>query len=151
MKKLILALLFSLSLTACSLDDEAAALYKQESILEIDVILPEDVPLNKPALFQAILRQGDNMVDDAQVVQFTIWRNGNPNQVDRIEATNDGNGVYSAEKAIHEDGLYYVKVQASANGSRVMPTKQFIVGELSEEDKNSLQHHDHDHSHDGHH
>lgn len=148
---MVLALLFSFSLTACSLDEEAASLYKQESVLDIDVILPEDLSLQKPMLFQAILRQDGKMVDNAEDVIFEIWKNDNPSQVDKIKATNDGNGVYSAEKAIDEDGLYYVKVQASANGSRVMPTKQFVVGKLSEEDKNSLHHHEHDHDHDGHH
>lgn len=152
--QLLLILLLSILLTACSaVDKEAVSLYKHENALEIDVVLPESVSINKPQLFKVYLSQGGNMVDAADYVHFTFWNNDNSNQPETIVATNDGNGVYSVEKTIGQQGLYYVKVHASANGSSVMPTKQFIAGELSKEQLDSLQKgsQDKEQNHDQHH
>lgn len=136
--QLLSILLFCICLTACSVNKEASSLYKHENALEIDVILPETVPLNKPQLFKVRLSQGGKTVDAADYVHFTFWNNGS-NQNESIPAANDGNGMYSVEKTIDKPGLYYVKVHAGANGSSVMPTKQFIAGEISKEQLDSLQ------------
>ncbi|WJQ82914.1 FixH family protein [Brevibacillus brevis] len=126
-------LLFSLFLTACSVDKEAVSLYKQEKPLEIDISVPHPVLLNKPQLFKAVLHQNGKVVDDAEEVRFTIWKKDSSNKNETIAATNVDNGVYTVERTIDKEGVYYVKVNASANGSRIMPTKQFIVGEITEE------------------
>jgi len=54
-------------------------------------------------------------------------------------AENVGNGMYSLSKEFESDGLYYVKVHASSNGSIIMPQKQFIVGKLSKSELEFLQ------------
>jgi len=77
-------------------------------------------------------------VDAADNVHFMFWNNSS-NQNESIAAANDGNGVYSVEKTFGQPGLYFVKVHAGANGSNVMPTKQFIAGEISKEQLDSLQ------------
>lgn len=140
--------LLSLFLIACSVDKEAVSLYKQEKPLEIDISVPHPVLLNKPHVFEAVLRQDGEVVDDAEYVRFTIWKKDSSSQNETIVATNAGNGVYTVERIIDRDGIYYVKVNASANGSRIMPTKQFIVGEITEEiesvkKQDKEQHHEH--------
>ncbi len=140
--------LLSLFLTACSVDKEVVSLYKQEKPLEIDISVPQPLLLNKPQIFKAVLRQEGKVVDDAEYVRFTIWKKDSSIQNEAIIATNNGNGEYTVEKSIDGDGIYYVKVQASANGSKIMPTKQFIVGEISEDmdsvqKQNKEQNHEH--------
>jgi hypothetical protein len=49
------------------------------------------------------------------------------------------------------EGLYFVKVEASTKGSKVVPTKQFTVGSLTEEDLRSLPNQSDEHHHEGHH
>lgn len=55
-----------------------------------------------------------------------------------VPAKDDGNGTYSLSKVFNQEGLYVVKVHAGNQGSMVMPRKQFVVGEVSEEEFNSL-------------
>jgi hypothetical protein len=149
--QLLSIFLFSLLLAACSLDEEAAGFYKQEIPLEIDISLPDPVLLNKPQLFRAILSQGGKVVDDADYVHFTISKKNSSNPIETIVAANEGNGVYTVERTIDREGIYYVKVYASANGDRVMPTKQFIVGEISDEEIDPVQKQDKVQNHDQHH
>jgi hypothetical protein len=52
---------------------------------------------------------------------------------------------------VQEKGLYFVKVEANTVDSKVMPTKQFIVGTLSEEDIHSLPKQNEEQHHEGHH
>lgn len=141
-KQVLSIFVFILYLTGCSagaLSEEAANHYKKESPLGVEIVVPEPIVLNKPQLFKVILKQNDEVVDGASNVQVSIWKKGNPTSNDSIEASNVGNGEYTVEKIFNAEGLYYVKVQASANGSTVMPTKQFIVGSLSKEELNELQ------------
>lgn len=148
-KQLLAVVLFGVLLTACSVDENAADLYKKEPVLDIDIVLPEPIVQNEPLTYKAVLQQDGKMVEDAQDVQFTFWKNAAPDQREQVTARNEGNGIYSAEKTLEGDGLYFVKVQATANGSTVMPTKQFGVGELTEEEKAALQNQD-EHQHHGH-
>ncbi|MCL7745629.1 hypothetical protein [Halalkalibacter alkaliphilus] len=46
--------------------------------------------------------------------------------------------MFNLNTLIKEDGLYFVKIKAKTIDSKVMPTKQFIAGSLSEEDIDSL-------------
>lgn len=150
--QVLFVLLLGVLLAACSLREDAASLYKQEHVLQIDIILPDPVVLHESQSYQARLEQNGSMVGDAQDVSFTFWKYGTPEQTEEIVARNEGNGIYSVEKALESDGLYFVKVHATANGSTVMPTKRFAVGELSPEEEASLQpEHQHHHGHDAHH
>jgi hypothetical protein len=47
------------------------------------------------------------------------------------EAEVVGDGMYRVTKDFEQDGLYFVKIHASSSGSTIVPTQQFIVGELS--------------------
>ncbi|WP_240675788.1 FixH family protein [Ammoniphilus sp. CFH 90114] len=129
-------------LTACSFDslsEDAAGHYKVESPLQVDILLPEPVLLHEPQFLNVILVQNGKPVNGLDDVQFTVWKNGSPDSNEVMMANRDGRGQYYVEKTFIEEGLYYVKVQASSNGSTIMPTKQFIVGELSEKDLLELQ------------
>ena len=126
-------------LSGCSLDPDAVKLYKQETPLEAEVIVPGLLEATEAATIQVILTQDGEKVETPDYVHLEIWKQDGTVNYGMKEAHNDGNGHYSLSRSFEKEGLYYVQVHASNNGSFIMPTKQFIVGELSESDLHALQ------------
>lgn len=143
--------IFLLLLSACTVDTSADNLYNQSKPLEVDMILPKSNSLNKEQVIKIKLMQEGKKVNDATNIQFEIWKKENHEDHEVIKAKHEGNGIYFAEKTFREDGLYYIKADVRARDLHVMPTKQVIVGNPSEEELNSLQqqpehpHGDHNH------
>ena len=142
MKKyqLLLIVLFScIYLSGCSSDPQASQHYKQESPLEAAITVPEVYGPTTPTTISVVLTQNGEKVENPEYVHFEIWKQDGTAKYGMSEANNDGNGQYSLTKNFKEDGLYYVQVHASYNNSIIMPTKQFILGELSESDLLAIQ------------
>jgi len=155
-KHVLYIFFFTICISGCSayaLNENAVDYYKKERPLEVDIVVPEPILLNEPQFLKVILKQDGEVVTGANDVRFTIWKKDVSTAKEVIVAKDDGNGEYSVEKTFHEDGLYYVKVQASSKGSTVMPTKQLIVGNLTEEELHDLQKNSPKqiHNHEGHH
>lgn len=127
------------SVSGCSPDPNATKLYKQEIPLEAEVIVPELLEPTEDATIQVILTQNGERIENPDYVHLEIWKQDGTVNYGMKEAQNDGDGHYSLSRNFEQEGLYYVQVHASANGSIIMPTKQFIVGELSENDLQALQ------------
>lgn len=138
-----------LFLSACTVDTSAANLYKQSKPVEVDMILPESISLNQPQMLKIKLTQEGKKVDNATNIQFEIWKKDNNKDHEVIEAQYEGDGIYRAEKTFNKDGLYYIKADVTAHDLHVMPTKQVIVGKISEEELKLLQKESQDHA--GHH
>ncbi|WP_034261688.1 FixH family protein [Bacillus sp. J33] len=130
-------LLISL-LSACSLDENAGELYKKETPLKLEINTPSAFTDGGQETITAILTQDGKPADNADFVHFEIWKQDGTVQYGMEEAAAEGNGIYSISKSFDEDGLYFVKVHAQQGDSLIMPQKQFIVGELSESDKEFL-------------
>ncbi|NQD66975.1 hypothetical protein HP456_13750 [Bacillus haikouensis] len=129
-------LILSLMLGACSPNEDAAELYHKESPLQADIIMPEAFSGNDP--FKVSLTQDGKKIDDANFVHFEIWKADGTFRLPMEEAEPAGDGTYTFNQNLTEDGLYYVKVHAGNNGSIIMPTKPFAVGELSKSDVEAL-------------
>ncbi|MBO1512458.1 FixH family protein [Metabacillus sp. BG109] len=129
----------SLLLSACSLDQDVANLYKEEIPLEVEIILPQSFSDNKQETIEATLTQDGKRITEADFVHFEIWKQDGSLKYEMEEAVEEGNGMYSITKKFDRNGLYYIKVHAGNNGSVIIPQKQFIVGELSESELNFLQ------------
>ncbi|SNT17813.1 YtkA-like [Bacillus sp. OK838] len=136
---IFLIFIFSLLLNACSLEKDAANQYKVETPLESEIILPESSAANKQETIKAVLTQGGKRVVGADFVHFEIWKQDGSLKYSMEQAEEEGNGTYSLSKNFNSDGLYYIKVHASNDGSIIMPQKQFIVGKLSESELKFLQ------------
>ncbi|KGR90890.1 hypothetical protein CD30_09300 [Ureibacillus massiliensis 4400831 = CIP 108448 = CCUG 49529] len=126
-------------LSACTADPNASQLYKQEKPLEAEIILPEPFEVTNAATIKVNLTQDGEKVETPDYVHFEIWKRDGTVKYEMTEAHNDGNGQFSLTNSFESEGLYYVQVHASNEGSIIMPTKQFIVGHLSESDKQALQ------------
>ncbi|WP_054635619.1 FixH family protein [Thalassobacillus sp. C254] len=153
-KKILLWLLvtvYSLVLIGCSLNEGTEELYRQENVLEIEIDLPDDIDANEVFGVQALVTQFDGHVPEVEDIEFFIWKNGEREQKHSYQSNYEGNGLYSMKTRIREEGLYFVKIEANTSESKVMPTKQFIVGSLSEEDSETLPRQNNESHQEGHH
>ena len=123
-------------LGACAPKDDAAELYHQESPLHADITIPDD--FSGSEAIKVELTQNEKKVPDADYVHVEIWKGDGSFHDEMEEAENAGAGVYTFHKNLSEDGLYYIKVHAANNGSTIMPTLPFAVGELSKADVEAL-------------
>jgi hypothetical protein len=124
-------------LGACTPKEDAAELYEQESPLQADITLPDDFS-GRGDLIKIELTQNNKTVENADFVHVEIWKGDGSFRNGMEEAENAGDGVYTFKKALTEEGLYYIKVHAGNNGSIIMPTLPFAVGELSKADVETL-------------
>jgi hypothetical protein len=146
-------IIFSLLLSACSLEPDVDNLYKKENPLESEIVIPESFSENKQETIKVVLTQGGKKVEKADFVHFEIWNQDGSRHYSMQQAEEVGNGMYRLSKEFDRDGLYYIKVHASNDGSTIMPQKQFIVGDLSNSEIEFLQkglqkqtvHHEHHH------
>jgi len=132
-------LIFSLFLSACSLEEDVADLYKKENPFEAEIVIPESFSNNKQETIKVVLTQDGKRVESADFVHFEIWKQDGSLNYNMEQAEEVGNGMYSLSKEFDSDGLYYIKVHARNNSSLIMPQKQFIVGEFSKSELESLQ------------
>ncbi|PAD67524.1 hypothetical protein CHH83_18385 [Bacillus sp. 7586-K] len=136
---LLIVIISTLFLSACSLKQDVEKLYKEEAPLQAEIIIPNNFSANEQEMIKVILTQKGKRVEDADFVHFEIWKQDGSIKYSMEEAKELGNGIYSISKDFDHDGLYFVKVHAGHNGSIIMPKKQFVVGELSESELDSLQ------------
>ncbi|AVR00165.1 hypothetical protein OBCHQ24_14475 [Oceanobacillus iheyensis] len=126
----------SLVLAACSLNTGVASLYKEESPLHADIQIPASFKDNAEDVISIELEQNGERPD---FLHAEIWKQDGSLSFPMEEVEQDENGAFYVKKDFDEDGLYFIKLHASSNGSIITPKKQFIVGELSDEELEILQ------------
>ncbi|CDO03555.1 hypothetical protein BN988_02071 [Oceanobacillus picturae] len=142
MKKGITSLVLiglSLVLAACSLNTGVASLYKEESPLHADIQIPASFKENVEDVISIALEQNGERVENPEFLHAEIWKQDGSLSFPMEEVEQDENGAFYVKKDFDEDGLYFIKLHASSNGSIITPKKQFIVGELSDEELEILQ------------
>ncbi len=129
----------SLVLAACSLNTGVASLYKEESPLHADIQIPASFKENVEDVISIALEQNGERVENPEFLHAEIWKQDGSLSFPMEEVEQDENGAFYVKKDFDEDGLYFIKLHASSNGSIITPKKQFIVGELSDEELEILQ------------
>ncbi|WP_407270475.1 FixH family protein [Radiobacillus sp. PE A8.2] len=130
--------ILSILLSGCVLEPDVAEKYKQAHPLVADIFLPETFQPMELSTFEVVLTQDGKQIDDADFVHFEIWKQDGTVNFGMEEAEETADGTYAITKTLESNGLYYIKVHASNNGSLIMPRKQFVVGELSESELDFL-------------
>ncbi|MEA3319681.1 MAG: FixH family protein [Bacillota bacterium] len=157
MKKLLLVVVpFLLLLVGCtSAPEEETSM----EIVEVEMELPENVKEQEEVAVKTLVTQGDEKVEDAKEVQFEIWNveKGKKNSV-LLDAEHVGDGVYEVKHSFEDKGVYRVQSHVTARDMHVMPTKQMVVGDLSQEEIDTIlaseveeEEHKDDGDHDHHH
>lgn len=134
----LLAVLMLTLLSACSVRSDAADLYKQEAPLHIGVDIPEKITAGETVKIQSELTQNGEPVSEANFVHFEVRKQDGSIPYPMKEAQAAGGGVYEMQASFRNDGLYFLEVHAGSGDAISNPHYQFIVGELSESDLDSL-------------
>jgi hypothetical protein len=134
---LIFALLFVSACTANTKQSDSES--NVTELVEAEIIMPDEISLNQGNVLKVQLTQGEENVEDAEDVQFEIWQANDKENSKMIEAKHENDGIYSVKKTFQEDGIYYVQTHVTARDMHVMPKKQFVVGEVSEEELKALE------------
>lgn len=103
-------------------------------IIEVQIMSePEELNPGEPALIQAKVTQGTEEVADAKSVIFEVWYSGEEHH-EMLEGKHTGNGIYSIDRNFDKAGVYNVIAHVTARDMHNMPRKQFIVGQVSDEE-----------------
>lgn len=134
MKKVLFILMIIIVLSACGKSDDSTNNADDEMIKPIDAALdvPEKSDVNKPVEFSVAVTQEEKAVDDADEVEFEVWKDGAKSDSEMIEGTQDENGVYTAKKTFKENGIYYIQSHVTARGMHTMPKTKIIVCKVDE-------------------
>lgn len=128
-----------LLLSACSVDSDAAKLYRQTEKMKAVIVIPKTVNPNEEVDLKVEVTKEDKKVEKLESMNIEIWKKGNEENKKVIEGKRTAKGTYEVVNTFSEDGIYYVKADVRTKDLHIMPTKQMIVGELSEEEAKSLE------------
>lgn len=124
------AIVSMFALVACGNDDGAD---DELLMIEVDFIVPEAVDVGETVELLAEVTYGDEKELDAEV-KFEVWEKGDEENSDMLEATNNGDGTYTADYTFDRDGIFEMFAHTDAQHQHVMPKKEIVVGEGGEYD-----------------
>lgn len=153
MKKLLFLTMIIVLLSACGKSDESTKNTDDDVIKPIDAALdvPDKADINGAVTFSVTLTQGMEAVDDASEIEFEVWKDGEKEESNMIQANHQKDGVYTGKNTFKENGIYYVQSHVTARDMHTMPKAKITVGNVDknttspdqEGDKESSEHHHH--------
>ncbi|HSJ38774.1 MAG TPA: FixH family protein [Planococcus sp. (in: firmicutes)] len=132
MKKFIwIALLSSLlMLSACGEEESGSAgAGMNTEPIETKFNSDETSEPGEKMTLSVTVTQGEELVEDADEVVYEVWQSGNREESEMLPADHIGDGVYEAEAAFGEEGLYFVQAHTTARRLHVMPKQELTVGD----------------------
>ncbi|WP_249899103.1 FixH family protein [Paenibacillus sp. PK3_47] len=88
---------------------------------------PADISVNQMVIFEAVVTQEGEPVDDAREVVFEIVNSGDETQKLELAGESAGNGTYIAEGSLNQEGTYKVTSHVTARTQHSMPSKELSV------------------------
>ncbi|WP_417900196.1 FixH family protein [Bacillus haimaensis] len=103
-------------------------------VVKVETELPADVQIEEEVDIRTHVTQWDENVEDAKEVQIEIWNveEGKENS-ELIDAEHNGDGIYEVKYSFEKKGIYRIQSHVTARDMHVMPTKQLVVGDLTQE------------------
>lgn len=126
-------ILFTL-LTACK-DNHAQS---EKGVLEpikVEIFAPNELSVGETAQLQIKITQANETVNDADEVEFEIWKGDNRDHSERIPAKKAGDGIYEVSRMFDDEGIYNIQTHVTARTMHSMPIKQVVVGDAIEAEK----------------
>src|SRR5690625_3911421 len=101
-------------------------------MLEVEFEPEETASVGDTVELVATVTYGDELVTDADEMEFEYWiGDGEEAPEDRdsttVEATNNGDGTYSAEITLDEQGEYWIYAHTTARDLHTMPKRSITV------------------------
>lgn len=120
---LFLFILPAVLLFACSNNDNNEEL----AFIDVDFVVPEEtIDAGETVELLANVTYGDEIETDA-VVKFEVWLSGEQDNSETFEATNNGDGSYTADYTFEEAGTYEMYAHTDAQNMHTMPKKEVTV------------------------
>ncbi|GAB4073860.1 hypothetical protein GCM10028778_13630 [Barrientosiimonas marina] len=138
MKKYIWAALIILTLallSACSSegsDSTADDEHEEPAALHVDFDPPETAEAGETVTLKATVTYGDELVKDAEEVQFEYWKQDHKDSSSMVQAANQGNGIYTADVTFEDNAVYEIYAHTSARELHTMPKEAIVVGDAEE-------------------
>jgi len=155
MTMLVFLVILSIGLAACNGDAETDDnentddMEEELAALEVDLQVNDHIEAGETLEMLAEVSFGDEVVTDADEVDYEVWEKGERDDAQFIEAENLEDGTYTAETSFDKDGIYHVQVHVTARGMHTMPEQEVTVGEGGdyshvdeEEDEHWMDHED---------
>nr|WP_281419761.1 FixH family protein [Evansella tamaricis] len=120
--------------------------------MDVELSMPEEGDPDTEIVIQALVTQGEEKVNDASEVIFEIWKQGQKEESEFVDATEPiGDGVYEITYIFTEEYIYFVQPHVTARGMHMMPVGEIIIGDvpenlLEEQDENTHEHDNGDHA-----
>jgi hypothetical protein len=142
----VLITMFSLIVSACGDGNENNASDQDEKLepIQVNLDVPEKSDKGEKVVFSTVVTHGEEKVEDASEVKYEVWKEGQKEKSEMIEAKNEKNGIYEAEKTFEEDGLYTVQVHVTARDMHTMPKAEIQIGEAESHGHSEESNGDHD-------
>lgn len=80
-------------------------------MVDVEIVLPEVINTGETVPLKAQISQGKEQVNDADSVQFEIWKGGQETH-EKLGAKNTESGIYSIQKSFSEAGKYTIIAKA---------------------------------------
>ncbi|WP_054635005.1 FixH family protein [Thalassobacillus sp. C254] len=132
--------------------EQPASGEEQVEAIEVEILTEKSQEPGEEFELKALVTQGDEKVNDANEVVFEVWKEGEKEESDMVEATDVNEGIYTAPYTIEEVGEFVIQPHVTARGMHRMPTQTISTGDAEEEHSAHGDHEDgDDHDHDHHH
>ncbi|CAG9619952.1 FixH family protein [Sutcliffiella rhizosphaerae] len=132
MKKILLLIPIWLLLLGCTSAPEENTMLE---IVEVEIDLPSNVNEGETLHIRSHITHGEENVEDAQEVQLEIWNVEEGKEASELlDAEHVGDGNYEGIYSFGKKGIYRVQSHVTARDMHVMPTKQVVVGDLTDEE-----------------
>lgn len=144
----------ALALGACGSDEKPKSTTADEmpEIVEVELTVPETATVGEEVAFTAKVTQGEEIVEDANEVEFEIL-NTTSQEKEMVEATLNEEKQYAISYTFEKNGTYDITSHVTARDMHTMPNRQVIVTggkEAEVEPADATEEHSHgdDHHHD---
>jgi len=119
------------------------------TMIEAALDVPENAEIGNEVSLAVTVKQGKDFVDDATEVKFEIWKDGQKNASEMVEANHAEKGKYINTYKFQENGSYHVQSHVTARDMHTMPEKTIQIGDVEAhqehaEGKDEHNHHDSD-------
>ncbi|MGG3574568.1 FixH family protein [Bacillus gobiensis] len=137
-KGISISILFIL-LTSCK-DNQAHSEKAVQEPIKVEILAPNELSMGETVKLQVKVTQANESVNDADEVEFEIWKGDDRDHSVMLPARNVRDGIYEASRAFDDEGTYNIQTHVTARSMHSMPTKQVVVGEVNKDVQEDEEH-----------
>ncbi len=99
-------------------------------MIEAKLEVPEKAEVGSDVVLAVAVTQGGDVVEDANEVKFEIWKDGQKEESEMVDANLSENGKYISNYTFNDNGIYHVQSHVTARNMHTMPEKTIQIGDV---------------------